>query len=168
MTDISAYIRVLRGPILVTGASGFVGANLFQMISAVRPDVFACVRREKGWRLAEVSDEKIVAVDLNDAAATKNLVDTLSPQTVFDCVAYGAYSFEKDPTLIYQTNYQSIINLVSQLAAKPFAALIHAGSSSEYGINCAAPEKHPLESSRDEIAAPPQLPRAKAQRRSVV
>lgn len=139
MTDLSAYIRALRGPILVTGASGFVGANLFKMISAVRQDVFACVRREKGWRLTDVPDEKIVSIDLNDAAATKNLVDTLGPHTVFDCVAYGAYSFEKDPTLIYQTNYQSIINLVSQLAAKPFAAFIHAGSSSEYGINCAAP-----------------------------
>lgn len=139
MSDLSAYIRALRAPILVTGASGFVGANLFKMIAAVRPDVYACVRRGKGWRLDDVPDEQIVSVDLNDQAATKNLVDTLGPQTVFDCVAYGAYSFEQDPTLIYQTNYQSIVNLVSQLAAKPFAAFIHAGSSSEYGTNCAAP-----------------------------
>lgn len=139
MSDLSAYIRVLHGPILVTGASGFVGANLFKTIAAVRPDVYACVRRLKGWRLEDVSNEQIISVDLNDPSATKNLVDTLAPQTVLDCVAYGAYSFEQDPTLIYQTNYQSIVNLVSQLAAQPFAAFIHAGSSSEYGTNCAAP-----------------------------
>ena len=96
MSDIQAYIRSLRGPILVTGASGFVGANLFRMILAARPDVYACVRQEKGWRLTDISDEKIAAVDLNDPAATKNLVDSINPQTVFDCIAYGGYSFEND------------------------------------------------------------------------
>jgi polyisoprenyl-phosphate glycosyltransferase len=139
MTDLAAYIRSLRGPILVTGASGFVGANLFKTIAAVRQDVYACVRQEKGWRLAEVADERIVAVDFNDSAATKNLVDSVSPQTVFDCIAYGGYSFEDDPTRIYQTNFQSIVQLVTHLASRPIAAFIHAGSSSEYGANCAAP-----------------------------
>lgn len=139
MTDLAAYIRSLRGPILVTGASGFVGANLFKTIAAVRQDVYACVRQEKGWRLAEVADERIVAVDFNDSAATKNLVDSVNPQTVFDCIAYGGYSFEDDPTRIYQTNFQSIVQLVTHLAGRPIAAFIHAGSSSEYGANCAAP-----------------------------
>jgi len=139
MTDLAAYIRSLRGPILVTGASGFVGANLFKTIAAVRQDVYACVRQEKGWRLSEVADERIVAVDFNDSAATKNLVDSVNPQTVFDCIAYGGYSFEDDPTRIYQTNFQSIVQLVTHLASRPIAAFIHAGSSSEYGANCAAP-----------------------------
>lgn len=139
MTDIPAYIRSLRGPILVTGASGFVGANLFKMLAAVRPDVYACVRQEKGWRLADVGDESIAAVDFNDSAATKNLVDTINPQTVFDCIAYGGYSFEQDPTRIYQTNFQSIVQLTTHLAARPIAAFVHAGSSSEYGTNCSAP-----------------------------
>src|SRR5579863_40083 len=141
MTDIPAYIRSLRGPILVTGASGFVGANLFKTIAALRSDVYACVRREKGWRLSDVSDEKIVAVDLNDPAATKNLADSMHPQTVFDCVAYGGYSFEEDPTRIYQTNFQSIVQLIAHLANKPISAFVHAGSSSEYGINCTAPSE---------------------------
>jgi dolichol-phosphate mannosyltransferase len=141
MQALQANIRVLRGPILVTGASGFIGANLFKLIAAVRSDVYAVVLREKGWRLAEVSDEQVVAVDLNDAAATKNLVDNVAPQTVFDCVAYGAYSFEEDHQRIHQTNYQSVVNLVSLLARRPFSAFIHAGSSSEYGDNCTAPDE---------------------------
>ena len=127
--------------IAVTGASGFVGANLFKMLAAARDDVYAVVHREKGWRLADVIDERIIAVDLNDYAATKNLVNSVKPQTVFDCVAYGAYSFEEDTNLIYQTNFQAIVNLVSLLAARPFAAFIHAGSSSEYGTNCTAPSE---------------------------
>ncbi len=141
MTDAIQNIRALRGPIVVTGASGFVGANLFKKIKAVRNDVYACVRRDKGWRLADVSDDFIVAVDLNDAAATHNFVQTINPQTVFDCVAYGAYSFEQDARLIYQTNFQAIVNLVSELSGKPFAAFVHAGSSSEYGSNSAGPDE---------------------------
>lgn len=139
MTDIAAYIQSLRGPILVTGASGFIGANLFKSISATRQDVFGCVRREKGWRLADVSDKSIALADLNDSIAIKNLIDSIGPQTVFDCATYGGYSFEKDPSRIYLTNFLSTTWLVSKLAARPLAAYIHAGSSSEYGTNCAAP-----------------------------
>lgn len=137
--SLQANIRALRGPILVTGASGFIGANLFKLIASIRADVYAVVLNEKNWRLAEVSDERVVAVDLNDAAATKNLVESVAPQTVFDCVAYGAYSFEEDPGLIHRTNYLSIVSLTTLLAQRPFCAFVHAGSSSEYGENCAAP-----------------------------
>lgn len=141
MTDLKQYISALRGPILVTGASGFIGANLFRILSASRADVFAVVQREKNWRLAEVSDDYVIAVDLNDRAAVQNLVATLNPQTVFDCVAYGAYSFEKDDKLIYQTNFLAVTSLVGMLAERPFSAYIHAGSSSEYGTNCTAPSE---------------------------
>ncbi len=134
-----AHIKALRGPILVAGASGFIGANLFRAILAHRSDVFAVVRRGKNWRLDDCSDHNIVAADLNDFAATKNLVASLHPQTVFDCVAYGAYSFEEDGGLIYQTNFQSLVHLVGLLQGTPFAAFVHAGSSSEYGTNCTAP-----------------------------
>lgn len=139
MSDLHAHIRALHGPILVTGASGFIGANLFRMLAQIRDDAFAVVRRGKNWRLADVRDERIIAVDLNDPAASKNLVNSIGPQTVFDCVAYGAYSFEADAGRIYDTNFLSIVNLAEMLAKRTCAAFIHAGSSSEYGINCAAP-----------------------------
>lgn len=139
--DIQAYIRALRGPIIVTGASGFVGANLFKMVSAVRDDVFAVVRQDRNWRLAGCREDQVVTVDLNDHAAAQNLIQTLAPQTVFDCVAYGAYSFEEKTALIYETNFQSVVHLVELLSTQPFAAFVHAGSSSEYGINCSAPSE---------------------------
>lgn len=139
MRSIEKYINDLRGPIVVLGASGFVGANLYLSIAACRNDVFAVVQRDKGWRLAEVSEDKIIAVDLNDLPATKNFVETIRPRTVLDCVAYGAYSFEEDVGMIYSTNLQSLIYRVGLLAEKGLAAYVYAGSSSEYGLNSAAP-----------------------------
>ena len=135
------HIQALNGPILVTGASGFIGANLFKTLMVHRQDVFAGVQREKGWRLADVADERVIAVDLNDSVSSKNLIDSLAPKTVFDCASYGAYSFEEDSALIYKTNFQSLVDLVSLLSAHSIAAYIHAGSSSEYGSNATAPKE---------------------------
>ncbi|WP_018900902.1 NAD-dependent epimerase/dehydratase family protein [Rhizobium sp. 2MFCol3.1] len=141
MIDIEPHIRALHGPILVTGASGFVGANLFHLIAKYRSDVFAVVQREKNWRLQDVPNHQIAAVDLNDENAVKNLIDGTTPKTVFNCVAYGAYSFEKDASLIYETNFLSTTRMVAMLANRPFSAFVHAGSSSEYGNNCAGPRE---------------------------
>jgi dolichol-phosphate mannosyltransferase len=142
MQSTEQYIRDLRGPILVLGASGFIGANLFHQILAVRSDVYAVVRRQKSWRLADVMDDKIIECDLTDPLATKNLVAEISPKTVFDCVAYGAYSFEEAVGPIYETNFQSLVNLVDLLAKSNVSAFIHAGSSSEYGLNAAGPNEN--------------------------
>ncbi len=141
MNTFDSHVQSLSGPIVVLGASGFIGANLFKKILAVRKDVFAIVRIEKNWRLLEIDDEFIIAADINDFSATKNLIEKIQPKTVFDCIAYGAYSFEENTNLIYQTNFTSVINLVEQLQHTDIVAYIHAGSSSEYGSNCVKPKE---------------------------
>lgn len=142
--QIQNHIQGLRGPILVMGASGFVGANLFQTLAKYRQDVYAVVQREKGWRLAGVNDKYVIAVDLNDGSAVKNLINSVSPKSIFDCVSYGAYSFEGDGDLIYRTNFLALTNFVNLLIGRDVAAYIHAGSSSEYGNNCTAPSEDAL------------------------
>jgi nucleoside-diphosphate-sugar epimerase/glycosyltransferase involved in cell wall biosynthesis len=134
-------IKALAGPIAVLGGGGFVGANLFLELLRHRSDVFAVVRGSKGWRLAQVPDEHIVALDLTDPAACRTLVAEAAPATIFDCVAYGAYSFESDPELIYRTNFSSLVTLFTALKDGPCRAYVHAGSSSEYGENCSAPKE---------------------------
>ena len=47
----SRNISRLHGPILVLGASGFVGANLFRALSAFRDDVYGTASRLPAWRL---------------------------------------------------------------------------------------------------------------------
>lgn len=139
MIELASYIRSLHGPILITGASGFVGANLFRLISNERKDVYAVVQRERNWRLRDVPDDQIIAADLNDQNVVKNMLGVVRPKTVFHCAAYGAYSFEKDAQLIYETNFNALVRLVELLSEHHIAAFVHAGSSSEYGTNSAAP-----------------------------
>ena len=88
--EMNLFIEALDGPIVVTGAAGFVGANLLKRILSVRGDVIGVVREEKGWRISDIADELIVATDLNDQNAVSHLVDSIRPKTVFDCISYGA------------------------------------------------------------------------------
>jgi nucleoside-diphosphate-sugar epimerase/glycosyltransferase involved in cell wall biosynthesis len=141
LTDLAA---TLKGPILVLGGGGFVGANLVQRLLRTRSDVVAVVRRLPAWRLADLDRRHLLEVDLTSAAELRQMVEAVRPRTVFDCAAYGAYSFETDTDLIYRTNFTGLVTLAGLLqpgnmADHDLAAFVHAGSSSEYGTNAAGP-----------------------------
>ena len=55
-TSLAEKIRRLQGPILVLGASGFVGANLMRTLLAVREDVYGTTTRKPAWRLEDLPD----------------------------------------------------------------------------------------------------------------
>ena len=139
MLEPGDWVRALRGPILVLGAGGFVGANLLRRLLKYREDVFGVVRTLPAWRLDGIDRRHILEADLIDLAATRNLVANVRPSTIFDCIAYGAYSFETDQELIYRTNFVALVQLMELLADTGFTAFVHAGSSSEYGTNSAGP-----------------------------
>src|SRR3984957_12609904 len=139
MLERADWVRALRGPIVVLGAGGFVGANLLRQLLKHREDVFGVVRSLPAWRLEGIDRRHILEADLIDLAAARNLVTNVRPRTIFNCVAYGAYSFETDFDLIYRTNFAALVQLVELLADTDLAAFVHAGSSSEYGTKSAGP-----------------------------
>ncbi len=132
-------MRKLQGPILVLGASGFVGANLMRTLIAARSDVFGTTTRKPAWRLEDLPEDHVRMVDLLIDSNLDALLAQIQPRTIFDCVAYGAYSFETDSRLIYQTNFHFITRLLPKLDVNSTACYVHAGSSSEYGDNAAGP-----------------------------
>jgi dolichol-phosphate mannosyltransferase len=141
-SESQAHARSLPGPILVLGAGGFVGYNLFRTLSALRPDAYAVVHRlNAGWRLGRegIDPAKILICDLNLELSVNHLVDSCRPRTVFNLAAYGAYSHQQNADLIYRTNFLSTIHLLESLKARGFDAYVHAGSSSEYGLRAAGP-----------------------------
>jgi len=136
-----ARIRKLQGPILVLGASGFVGAQLFHHILAARSDVVGTTSRTPAWRLDGVDSKNVRTVDLLVDPNVDALLDDVRPRVVFDCVAYGAYSFEVDARRIYETNFGFVARLVERLADRGVFCYVHAGSSSEYGDNASGPKE---------------------------
>jgi nucleoside-diphosphate-sugar epimerase/glycosyltransferase involved in cell wall biosynthesis len=140
-TALELKILGLHGPILVLGASGFVGANLLRLLLTVRSDVYGTASRFPAWRLEGLPEANVIASDLLVPSNLDQLLDTVRPLTVFNCVAYGAYSYERDPQLIYRTNLSFTVALAEALAERGIRAFVHAGSSSEYGTGAAAPSE---------------------------
>ncbi|MBC7553433.1 MAG: NAD-dependent epimerase/dehydratase family protein [Taibaiella sp.] len=146
--EIKQKIAGLQGPIFVFGAGGFIGVNLFNTLLACRSDVFAITQDPRNnWRLLVnyTPVQNIISCDINEITILKDLFREHKPRTIFNLAAYGAYSKQKEYKKIYNTNFNSVVNIVELLREHGFAAYIHAGSSSEYGTNSAAPtEDAPL------------------------
>jgi dolichol-phosphate mannosyltransferase len=137
-------ITHLQGPVLVLGASGFIGANLLKMLLKHRSDVVGTASNLPAWRLDDVPEKNARALDLLVDSNLDRLFDDAKPRTVFNCVAYGAYSFQADAELIYKTNFNLTAKILERLDGRQIAAYIHAGSSSEYGDVASGPREDSL------------------------
>lgn len=139
--QIKSEVQKLEGPIVVFGAGGFIGSNLFRYILKYRDDVYAITSKEPfiPWRIDDLRDDRIIHCDINDKNNLTKLFNQHRFKTVFDLAAYGAYSKQNDVKLIYQTNIIGLLNLLEVCSSLNIKAFVHAGSSSEYGLNSKAP-----------------------------
>ncbi|MFC0773731.1 NAD-dependent epimerase/dehydratase family protein [Terrimonas alba] len=148
-SQIKKEILKLEGPIAVFGAGGFIGSNLFRQILQYRDDVYAITSKDPfvPWRIDDLREDRILHADITQLNDVKKLFNLHSFKTIFHLAAYGAYSKQSDVKLIYQTNIMGLLHLLQVSSAYNIRAFVHAGSSSEYGINCKGPlenaELHP-------------------------
>ena len=122
--------------VLVTGGSGFVGAALARRLLADGHEVHLLLRPgHVPWRLAGLEgDAQRHAADLRDADAVRSAVRAARPEWVFHLAVHGAYSSQRDPLAMVQTNVLGTANLVEAALDAGFDAFVNAGSSSEYGF----------------------------------
>jgi dolichol-phosphate mannosyltransferase len=126
---------------LVTGASGFVGANLARRLLRDGHEVHLLLRHAQiPWRLTEIQAEvHRHSVDLEDRDAVAAAVAAIRPERVFHLAAYGAYSSQSDIHRMVQTNIAGTVNLVEACLVSGCAVIVNTGSSSEYGFADHAP-----------------------------
>ena len=135
-------VRRLQGPIWVIGAAGFIGAKLFFSLSRVRSDVFAVSRQvENSWRLLHCPYGNRLTLDVTQSTELFEAVRRHQPKTIFNLSAYGAYERQNQVRRIHEVNYLGTLNLIQALAETGCDAFVQAGTSSEYGINCAGPSE---------------------------
>jgi dolichol-phosphate mannosyltransferase len=125
---------------LVTGAGGFVGANLVRHLTAAGHEVTACARPGGDhWRLSG-GDWSTVPLDLTDAEAVAATVRDARPDWLFHLAAHGAYSWQTDLARMTEVNVLATQALLDA-AREAGAVLVNAGSSSEYGYQDHAPRE---------------------------
>ena len=126
---------------VLTGGTGFVGANLARRLLHDGHEVHLLVRRgARWWRLQGVLDQvRPHVVDFADEGALRQVAEEIRPDWVFHLATHGAYSYQNDLRTIIQTNVLGVINLVEVFAELGFEAFVNTGSSSEYGFKDHAP-----------------------------
>jgi nucleoside-diphosphate-sugar epimerase len=135
---------------LVTGAAGFVGANLTRRLLNEGHEVHMAVRPgSRTWRIETLlGDAPLHEVDLEDAEGVARIVRELRADWIFNLAAHGAYSWQTDVVEILRVNVVGTANLLEAATRAGFAAFVHAGTSSEYGVkDHAATEGEPLDPS---------------------
>jgi len=140
-------LKKIPGPILVIGAGGFIGSNLFTSLLISRRDIFGLSRnpqKNSKFKILNSPKNKLIKCDINNIKDLKSTFSKIKPKTVFNLSAYGAYSTQEDPFKIYQTNFISTINIIEELKKYKFHCYIHAGSSSEYGDNSNRPKENSI------------------------
>src|SRR5437868_1776511 len=122
--------------VLLTGGTGFVGANLARRLLLDGHEVHLVVRRAHAvWRLEGIGDAvQLHIADLADPAALRAAVAASRPDWIFHLAAYGAYSWERDAEQMVETNLAGTLSLLDACRERGFSSFVHAGTSSEYGL----------------------------------
>jgi UDP-glucose 4-epimerase len=122
-----------RRRVLVTGAGGFVGANLTRRLIEDGHEVSTVERPgSTGDRLDGLAIERS-AVDLRERDAVVELLAQQRPEWVFHLAAHGAYSWQTDSHGILESNFRGTVNVVDACVLTGCDVLVNTGSSSEYG-----------------------------------
>src|SRR5262245_31360497 len=133
----------MKRRVLVTGASGFVGANLARRLLRDGHEVHVLLRPEhRPWRLKAISTEiRIHVASIDDREGVRKAVSEARPEWVFHLAAYGAYSSEHGMERMVRTNVDGCVSLLDAAIENGAVAFVNAGSSSEYGWKDHAPDE---------------------------
>jgi nucleoside-diphosphate-sugar epimerase len=133
-----------RKRILITGASGFVGANLARYLLAYHADVYVFIRANSNlWRLEEIlSQLKVYKVDITNRTELQVAIRKIQPHIIYHLAARRSSTSARDRLATLDGNIIGTFNLLETTALLNYHRLIHVGSSLEYG-----PKPKPLKES---------------------
>lgn len=122
--------------VFVTGAGGFVGANIVRTLLAKNYSVHILNHSPKiSWRLQEIKEKiSIHQGDLTEKKSLRSILKNLNPDYIIHLAAYGAYSFQTELEKIISVNIEGTKNLLEASKDIPYKCFINTGSSSEYGF----------------------------------
>lgn len=125
-----------RLKILITGATGFVGANLARYFYSEGHDIAVTIRTESNtWRINDVlGNFTLLNTDITDRNKIREDVNSYKPNIIIHNAAFGGYHFETEEKRVFDTNLLGTINMVDAYLQSNSELLINTGSSSEYGI----------------------------------
>lgn len=125
----------MKSTFLVTGATGFIGANLVRELVKQKQRTSIIVRDKKlNWRLYDIANQiDIYECDIQDEKLHQ-IIKKITPDYIFHLARYGNLPQEDDINKMIDVNLKGTINLIDAVKQNPFKLFINAGSGDEYGI----------------------------------
>ncbi len=125
----------MKKSFLVTGATGFIGANLVRKLVSRGDKVSIIVRdKELNWRINDIADKiSVYTCDILDKSLVE-IIQKISPTHIFHFASYGSLPIENDPKMMIDVNVKGTINLLNAVEKTSFSFFLNVGTSSEYGI----------------------------------
>ncbi len=140
-------LELYRGRrVLVTGATGFLGAWVTRLLHASGAQLWIAGRRVsplEALREACPFPGGTLLADLSVPGAFASLYRSAQPHVIFNLAGYGVDPVERDAALGERINHHLVQEIAATLAAEPAAAwpglhLVHVGSAAEYGAVASA------------------------------
>ena len=135
-------------PILVTGAAGFIGANVCRALLA-RGDRVIGLDNFNDYYDPQIKHDRVAAlcpdadirrIDLADAAALAALFDEVAPRRVIHLAAQAGVRYSlQNPQAYVQSNLVGFVNLLELCRHRGVGHLVYASSSSVYGDSAQPP-----------------------------
>src|SRR5713226_5858740 len=98
---------------LVTGGTGFVGANLVRRLLRNKHEVHLLIRPQSQlWRITDIADQLVLHA-LARTEDVRSLLRTIAPEWIFNLAAYGAYPSQTDLNEMIRTNISATTELLS-------------------------------------------------------
>jgi nucleoside-diphosphate-sugar epimerase len=122
--------------VLITGAAGFVGANLTRELVKRGAEVHAIVRPGGDlWRISEmIPTINIHTVDLTHAKELRRIIVESRPEIIFNLAVRRAGRTSRDRRRTLQTNVLGTANLLEAATPLDYERFIQVGGSLEYGV----------------------------------
>lgn len=116
--------------VLITGASGFIAANLARKLIEENAEIYA-LDTATSWK-TEALQITNIKTDITNLEAVKKAVTQAQPEIVFHLAAYGVNQSADVQTAI-NVNITGTANLLSALVGSKIEKIIHTGTCHEYG-----------------------------------
>ncbi len=128
---------MLKGKnVFVTGAAGFIGANLVRKLIKFNNRVHIFIKKSTDlWRLKDILNK--IHIHYSSLEEPKQLIEVFQqyhPQIIYHLAAYGTYPNQSEVSEMIKTNILGTANLISSLNSFNYECFINTGSSSEYGL----------------------------------
>ena len=126
--------------ILLTGSSGFIGANLLRALLKKNPKKIHIILRKTSnkWRIQNLLTSSKIQIhygDINNKKFIDNVFKQAKPEIIYHCATYGMFlNKQKNKEKILKTNILSLYYLIEQSAQHNVKRFINTGTTSEYGI----------------------------------